>query len=141
MYVGNVILVILNLPLIGLFVRILYLPVGILMSGILLIALTGVYSVNTSATEVYLAMMFAIAGYAFRSLDIPVAPLILGTVLGGLMEQAFRQGMTISGGNPSIFLSSAVCVILALLSVVSLATPVVQHIRKRAERPGAVPAS
>ncbi len=131
MYVGNVILVILNLPLIGLFVRILYLPVGILMSGILLIALTGVYSVNTSATEVYMAMLFAIAGFAFRRYDIPVAPLILGAVLGGLMEQAFRQGMTISSGNPSIFLSSTVCVVLALLSVASLATPVLQHMRKR----------
>ena len=81
MYVGNVILVILNLPLIGLFVRILYLPPGVLISAIILIALTGVYSVNTSMTEVYLALGFAILGYFFRRASIPVAPLVLGVVL------------------------------------------------------------
>lgn len=130
MYIGNVILVILNLPLIGLFVRILYLPVGIFLSAILLIALKGVYSVNTSATEVYLALAFAAAGYVFRRADVPAAPLVLGVVLGGLMEQSFRQGMTISGGDPSIFLSSMICVILALMTVGSLATPLIQQHRR-----------
>lgn len=131
MYIGNVILVILNLPLIGLFVRILYLPVGILMSAILLIALTGVYSVNTSATEVYLAMGCAFIGYLFKLADIPLAPLVLGVVLGGLMEQSFRQGMTISEGNPAIFLSSTVCAVLALMILFSIFAPMIQQYRRR----------
>jgi putative tricarboxylic transport membrane protein len=131
MYLGNIILLIMNLPLIGLFVRILYLPTGILLSGILIVALTGVYSVNNSITEVYLALAFSLVGYFFRRADIPVAPLILGVVLGGLMEQAFRQGMTISSGNPMIFLSTTVCLILAAFTVASLLTPVIQTLRRR----------
>ncbi|TCK30399.1 putative tricarboxylic transport membrane protein [Ancylobacter aquaticus] len=136
MYVGNVILLVLNLPLIGLFVRILYLPSGILMAGILVVALTGVYSVNNSITEVYLALGFAVVGYFFRKAAIPVAPLILGVVLGNLMEQAFRQGMTISGGDPLIFLSTPVCLILAAFTLFSLLAPTAQHIWSR-RRPSA----
>jgi putative tricarboxylic transport membrane protein len=128
MYLGNIILLVLNLPLIGLFVRILYLPSGILLTGILIVALTGVYSVNNSITEVYLALAFAIVGYFFRKAEIPVAPLVLGVVLGGLMEQAFRQGMTISSGDPMIFLSTPVCLILAVLTLGSVLMPVFQQL-------------
>ena len=91
MYVGNVMLLILNLPLIGMFVRMLYLPVGILLSGILLIALTGVYSVNTSVTEVYLAMGFAVTRLHFPPRRHSRRAAHPGLVLGGMMEQAFRR--------------------------------------------------
>jgi putative tricarboxylic transport membrane protein len=131
MYLGNIILLVLNLPLIGLFVRILYLPTGILLSGILIVAITGVYSVNNSITEVYLALAFSLVGYFFRRADIPVAPLILGVVLGGLMEQAYRQGMTISGGDPMIFLSTTTCLILAAFTLASLLMPVIQAVKRR----------
>ena len=140
MYLGNVILLVLNLPLIGLFVRILYLPSGILLAGILVVALTGVYSVNSSITEVYLALGFAVVGYFFRKAEIPVAPLILGVVLGNLMEQAFRQGMTISSGNPLIFLSTPVCLVLAALTACSLLMPLIQLAwsrRRRSQRAAA----
>ena len=131
MYLGNIILLILNLPLIGLFVRILYLPPGILLTGILATAVTGIYSVNTNIAELYFALGFAVVGHYFRKAKIPVAPLILGIVLGGLMEQAFRQGMTISGGNPLIFLASTPCIILALMAIGSLMAPVFGMLFKR----------
>src|SRR5688572_16349485 len=123
MYVGNVMLLILNLPLIGLFVRLLYIPSGILMPLILAISTIGVYAINGNPVELYIGLIFGILGYIFRKVDIPVAPMVLSLVLGGIMEQSFRQAMTISGGNPKIFVGSTICVILVVLSVVSILLP------------------
>lgn len=120
MYVGNVLLLVLNLPLVGLFARILYVPPGILLALILGIAAAGVYSFNTQVFDLYLALAFGVAGVAFRKLDIPRAPLVFGLILGGLLEQSFRQAMTISSGSPLIFLSSPIAVFLLLCSAVSV---------------------
>src|SRR3984885_69890 len=94
MYVGNVMLLVLNLPLVGLFARVLYAPPGILLVIILGIASVGVYSFGTQVFDLYLALGFGCAGYIFRKLDIPRAPLVFGLILGGLLEQSFRQAMT-----------------------------------------------
>jgi len=134
MYIGNIMLLILNIPLIGLFVRLLYIPGGILMPLILAISTIGVYAINGNVVELYFGLMFGVAGYVFRKVDIPLAPMILSLVLGGIMEQSFRQAMTISGGNPKIFVGSAICVTLVALSIISIFLPV---ILKRIEAMGA----
>jgi putative tricarboxylic transport membrane protein len=120
MYVGNVLLLVLNLPLVGVFARILYVPPGVLLVLILGIAAAGIYSFNTQVFDLYLALAFGVAGYAFRKLDIPRGPLIFGVILGGLLEQSFRQAMTISSGSPLIFISSPIAGFLLLCSVVSV---------------------
>jgi putative tricarboxylic transport membrane protein len=123
MYVGNVMLLILNLPLIGLFVRLLYIPGGILMPLIMAISTIGIYAINGNPVELYIGLMFGVLGFIFRKVDIPVAPMVLSLVLGGMMEQSFRQAMTISGANPKIFVGSAICLVLLALSVLSVALP------------------
>ena len=125
MYIGNLMLLILNLPLIGIFVRILYTPTGILLPLILAISAIGVYSINGNTLELQMALMFGIAGYVFRKIDIPLAPMVLALVLGGIMEQSFRQAMTISGANPSVFVGSGICITLLVLAVIVLLLPVI----------------
>ena len=112
MYIGNIMLVILNLPLIGIFVRLLYIPTAILYPIIIAISVIGAYAINGSMTDLYLILFFGIIGYVFDKVDIPIAPLVLSLVLGGMMEQSFRQAMTISGGNPQIFVNSTITVTL-----------------------------
>jgi putative tricarboxylic transport membrane protein len=123
MYIGNVMLIILNLPLIGLFVRLLYIPAGMLYPLIVAISVIGIYAGNGSILDLYLLLFFGVVGYIFDKVDIPVAPLVLSLVLGGIMEQSFRQAMTISGGNPKIFVGSTITVTLIVLSVFSIAMP------------------
>jgi putative tricarboxylic transport membrane protein len=123
MYVGNVMLLILNLPLIGLFVRLLYIPSGILYPLIVAISVIGIYAINGDVVELYFMLFFGVIGYIFDKVDIPVAPLVLSVVLGSMMEQSFRQAMTISSGNPVIFVSSGITVTLVVLSVISISMP------------------
>ena len=125
MYIGNIMLLILNLPLIGIFVRILYIPTGILLALILAISAIGVYSINGNTLELQMALMFGVIGYLFRKIDIPLAPMVLALVLGGIMEQSFRQAMTISGADPKIFIGSGISITLLILAVVMLVLPVV----------------
>jgi putative tricarboxylic transport membrane protein len=131
MYLGNVMLLLLNLPLVGLFVRVLYIPTGILLPLILAISSIGVYSVNYSVFDLYLALAFGGLGYAFRKLDIPAAPLVLALVLGGMMEQSFRQAMTISSANPMVFLQSGISVTLLAAAVASVALPLWMSRRRK----------
>jgi len=123
MYIGNIMLLILNLPLIGIFVRLLYIPAGILMPLILAISTIGIYAINSNLVELYIGLIFGVLGYVFRKVDIPVAPMVLALVLGAMMEQSFRQAMTISGGNPKILVTSTICVVLAVVSAISILLP------------------
>ncbi|MCW5575455.1 MAG: tripartite tricarboxylate transporter permease [Burkholderiales bacterium] len=123
MYIGNVMLVILNLPLIGLFVRLLYIPQGILYPMIVAISAIGAYAINGSVVDLWLILIFGVIGYIFDKVDIPVAPLVLSLVLGGMMEQSFRQAMTISGGDLKIFYGSGITVTLLVMSLISVLLP------------------
>jgi putative tricarboxylic transport membrane protein len=120
MYVGNLMLLVLNLPLVGVFARVLYVPPGILLVLILGIASAGVYSFNMDSFDLFLALFFGVLGYAFRKLDIPKAPLIFGLILGHTVEQSFRQAMTISSGSLMIFLQSPISVFLLLCAAGSV---------------------
>jgi putative tricarboxylic transport membrane protein len=125
MYIGNIMLVILNLPLIGLFVRLLYIPQGILYPLIVAISAIGAYAINGSTVDLWLILMFGVIGYVFDKVDIPVAPLVLSLVLGGMMEQSFRQAMTISGGDVKVFYGSAITITLLVMSAISVILPFV----------------
>ena len=136
MYIGNVMLLILNLPLIGIFVQLLKIPSGILYPLIIAISVIGAYAINGSMTDLYLILVFGVVGYVFDKIDIPVAPLVLSLVLGGMMEQSFRQAMTISGANPKIFFSSAITITLVVMSVISILLPFILPILKKYKEEG-----
>ncbi len=123
MYIGNVMLLLLNLPLIGLFVRLLYIPTGLLLPLIIAISTIGVYAINGNVAELFMTLFFGVLGYAFRKVEIPAAPLVLAMVLGGTMEQSFRQAMTLSEGSPKIFVSSGISITLLALAALAVSLP------------------
>jgi TctA family transporter len=114
--------VILNLPLIGIWIKLLTVPYRILYPAILLFCCVGAYSINNNVFDVFVTIPFAILGYVFRKLDCEPAPLLLGLVLGKLMEEYLRRAMTISRGDWSVFvtrpLSATLLAIAAVLLVI-----------------------
>ncbi len=108
MYIGNVILLILNVPLVGIFVSLLRVPYAWLSPIVVLASIVGVYSVNASAVEIWLMIVFGLIGYVLRKFRFDVAPLLLAVVLGDRMELAFRRSLTISDGDYSIFIEGTV---------------------------------
>jgi putative tricarboxylic transport membrane protein len=132
MYVGNVMLLLLNLPLIFIFVRLLYIPKGLLFPLVLVLSTIGIFAINNLEFELFLCLLFGLLGVVFRKLDIPLAPMVLAVVLGSLMEQSFRQAMTISGGSLSIFLHGGVSIGLAVLCVAILVYTIFKSLIKRA---------
>ena len=123
MYVGNVMLLILNLPLIPLFAQILKLPVYALYPIIFGISIVGVYSVSGSLFDVWMLAAFGLLGYLMRKLDYPSAPLILGLVLGDNMERALRQSLMMSQGDVSILVSRPISAVMLFLAVLILIVP------------------
>lgn len=118
-WIGNVLLVILNVPLIGLWVRVLLIPYHLLYPAVLMFICIGVYTVNNNPFDVGLVLFFGALGYLLRLLEMPTAPVLLGFVLGPLMEEHFRRAMLISRGDVMVFLerpiSGTVLAITALL--------------------------
>ena len=119
MYPGNILLLILNLPLIGVWIQLLKVPYRILCALILLFCLIGVYSLNNSIFEIYLMGGFRILGYIFKKLDFEPAPLILAVVLGPMLEDTLKHTLLISGGDLTVFFSRPISA--AFLSVVATA--------------------
>jgi putative tricarboxylic transport membrane protein len=116
MYIGNLILIILNLPLVGLFIHLLKVPFRILFPVIMLICLVGTYSVNSSRFELGILMAFGVAGYVFKKIQYDFAPCILALILGPSLERAFRQSLMRSGGSFSIFMESPIALTLLVLT-------------------------
>lgn len=106
MWIGNVMLVLLNLPLVGIWVKLLSVPYKYLFPGIIMFSCIGVYSSNFSTFELYLTAIVGVLGVVLRYLRFEPAPLVLGFVLGPLMEEHFRRAMTFSGGDYKVFISS-----------------------------------
>jgi putative tricarboxylic transport membrane protein len=122
MYIGNAFLLVLNLPLIGLWVKLLKVPYRILFPYLIFFCIIGSYSINNSIFDVLVMLLFGIIGYLFRKLEYEPAPLVLAFVLGPMLENAMRQSLLISRGSLSIFFErgiSLTCLILALLLLVS----------------------
>ncbi|MGZ9005859.1 MAG: tripartite tricarboxylate transporter permease, partial [Burkholderiales bacterium] len=127
MYVGNVMLLILNIPLIPLFAQILKLPVALLYPVIFGISIVGVYSVSSSLFDVGMLSAFGLLGYLMRRLDYPSAPLILGLVLGDSMERALRQSLMMSQGDLGILVSRPISAVMLALALVILLLPLARR--------------
>jgi TctA family transporter len=135
MWIGNAMLVIINLPLIGMWVQLLKVPYRFLYLAILLFCGIGVYTVNNSAAAVLLAAFFGVAGFIFTRLECEPAPMILGFVLGPLMEENLRRAMRISSGDPMIFLQRPISLgllIAAFLLCLLVALPAIRSKREEA---------
>jgi len=133
MWVGNVMLVLLNLPLIGLWVKLLSIPYRALFAAIVLFACIGCYSINQNVFDVYAIAFFGVLGYVLIRMDCEPAPLLLGFVLGPLLEEHLRRAMIISRGDPMTFLTrplSATLLGLALLAVIVAVLPSIRRKRK-----------
>ena len=120
--VGNVMLLVLNLPFVGLWARLLRLPYQYLCVGTLLFCIIGAYSLNQSIFDVGLMIGFGIVGYFLRKLDLPIAPAVLGLILGPFMEKSLRTSLEMSGGDFSIFIERPLCLALLLLAGLVLLT-------------------
>jgi putative tricarboxylic transport membrane protein len=139
MYIGNVVLVLLNLPLVPVFASILRIPYHILYPGIIVVSIVGVYSINRSMFDLWLLVFFGLLGYVMRKADFPTAPLVLAFVLGPLFEQAVRRSLVISQGSPAIFVTRPWAVAFLILTVLLSLGPLVGRVLSRA-RPAQVPA-
>jgi putative tricarboxylic transport membrane protein len=133
MWIGNLMLVIINLPLIGMWVQLLKVPYRFLYLAILLFCGIGVYTVSNSSAAVLLAAFFGVAGYVFYKLECEPAPLILGFVLGPLMEENLRRAMRISGGDPLIFVQRPISLALLIASLALLVIVALPAIRSKRE--------
>jgi putative tricarboxylic transport membrane protein len=123
MYMGNVMLVILNLPLISLWVQILKVPYSLLYVFIVLICQIGAYSVNNDVNDVLMINIFGLAGYLMKRYDFEGAPLILGLVLGRMLENSLRRSMMIAEGNPLVFFTRPISAVFLLIALVFLLSP------------------
>jgi putative tricarboxylic transport membrane protein len=123
MYIGNIMLLLLNLPLVGIFVKVLRTPLGILMPIILLLCIVGVFAVNNSQTDVIIMFVAGILGYMFRKLKFPVAPLILAIVIGPMMEDSLRQSLMLSQGDLMIFWDQPLARCLFLMAAIIMISP------------------
>jgi putative tricarboxylic transport membrane protein len=132
LYIGNVMLLVLNLPLVGLWVRLLSIPQPLLYGGILVFSTLGVYSMNNSTFDLVLLLIVGVIGFLMRRHDFPVAPCIIGLILGPLAEAQFRRALMISQGDPSVFVSHPLSAVLLALAAAVLVLPVIFRRMKHA---------
>ena len=130
MYIGNLILLFLNLPMIPIFAKLLTIPRAILAPMIIFFSLTGVYLVSFNLFDLYLMIAFALVAVWLRRRAFPMAPLLLGFILGGLLEDNLRRSLIISDGNLSYLLDRPISVLLAALIVLALITPLARKRRR-----------
>jgi putative tricarboxylic transport membrane protein len=133
MWVGNFFLVVLNLPMIGLWVRMLTVPYHLLYPAILVFCAIGVFSLNNSTFDVYLMALFGILGYVLSKLDCEPAPLLLGFILGPMMEEYLRRAMVLSRGDPMVFVERPISATMLGLAVIGLIVVLLPSIRKKRE--------
>jgi len=133
MWVGNFMLVLLNLPLIGLWVRMLTIPYYVLFPAIIAFSCIGVYSINNNAFDLYAVAVFGLLGYTLVKLGCEPAPLLLGFVLGPLLEENLRRAMIISRGDPTVFVTRPLSLALILLAVAVLVVVFMPSVAKKRE--------
>jgi TctA family transporter len=131
--VGNLLLVVLNLPLIGLWVKLLSVEYRFLYPAILIFCCIGVYSINNATMDVYLTALFGFIGYLFLKLDTEPAPLLLGFVLGPMMEENLRRALLLSRGSPEVFFTRPISLTLLIISAALLIIVMLPNISKKRE--------
>ena len=130
MWIGNVMLLVINLPMIGMWVKLLQVPYKFLYPAILVFCAIGAYSVNNNVFDVYSTAMFAVIGYLFNKLRLEPAPLLIGFVLGPMMEEHLRRAMLLSRGDPMVFLQRPISASMLAIGAVALAAMLLPNLRK-----------
>jgi TctA family transporter len=133
MWIGNLMLLVLNLPLIGLWVKMISIPYHLLFPIIIVFCAIGVFSVNNSTFDVYAMALFGIVGYVFRKLDAEPAPLLLAFILGPMMEEFLRRTLLFSKGDPSVLMTRPISAVLLLLAVALLIAVILPSVRRKRE--------
>jgi putative tricarboxylic transport membrane protein len=134
MYIGNIMLLILNLPLIGLWVRALRIPYSILFPLILLFCLIGSYSLKNNIGDVFVMIIFGFLGYLMRKYKYDTPPLVLAFVLGPIMEASLRRSLLLSNGSPLIFFQRPISIGLLLVTFLLLASSNIPALRRKREK-------
>ncbi len=130
-WIGNIVLVILNVPMIGLWIRVLTIPYHILYPAIVMFICIGTYAVNNNVFDVYAVLVFGVAGYILRILNFEPAPLLLGYVLGPMLEENFRRAMLLSRGSMQTFIERPISMWVLLLTIILLAWGLWSSLRQR----------
>jgi len=133
MWIGNLMLVVLNLPLIGIWVKLLQVPYRLLYPAILLFCCIGVYSIQNSVFDVFLTAIFGVLGWIFVKLECEPAPLLLGFILGPMMEENLRRAMLLSRGDPTVFVTRPISAVMLAMAVGLLLIIVAPSVRKKRE--------
>jgi putative tricarboxylic transport membrane protein len=131
LYIGNIMLLVLNLPLIALWVKMLRIPEPLLYGGILVFATIGTYGISQSWIDLLLLYLMGGMGFLMRRFDFPTAPVIIGMILGPLAEQEFRRAMTISQGDLMIFIEKPLSLALLLIALLALLGPKIWGLVRR----------
>jgi putative tricarboxylic transport membrane protein len=131
LYIGNLLLLVINLPLISIWVRMLKIPFPLLLPFILIIAITGTYATNSSLTEVYITLIFGVIGYFMKHANLPAAPVIMGIVLGPMLETHFRRALILSKGSYATFFTHPISAVFVCAAIVSVLYPVIRWAVKR----------
>ncbi len=131
LYIGNVLLLVLNLPMAGVWVKLLAIPRPWLYAGILVFASMGVYTLNNNIVDLVILWVIGILGFGMRVLDVPVAPCVVGLILGPLAEQQFRRALAISQGDASVFFTHPISLALLIIAVMLVIAPIVMRRRQR----------
>ena len=133
--IANFVLLLMNVPMVKIFVRVLQVPAWILMPGVTMISFVGIYSLSSSYFDLLLMVGFGVLGYVLRKLDIPTVPVILGILLGGNMEDALRRAMVISEGDFSYLFSSPIAIGLWVMAIIGFIAPMfLRGILKKPQR-------
>lgn len=133
MWIGNLMLLVLNLPLVGVWAKLVTVPYDILYPAIMVFCAIGVFTLNNNTFDIYLMLLFGAIGYVFIKLDCEPAPMLLGVVLGPMMEDNLRRAMLLSRGDPTIFIDrpiSAALLAAAVAAVVAVAAPTLRAQRE-----------
>jgi putative tricarboxylic transport membrane protein len=132
LYLGNALLLVLNLPLVGMWVRLLNIPRQWLYAGILVFATMGAYTLNNNVVDLVILWLIGLMGFGMRILGVPIAPCVVGLILGPLAEQQFRRALAISQGDPSVFFTHPLALVLLLIAVLLVIAPIILRRRRAA---------
>ena len=133
MWIGNLMLVVLNLPMIQIWVKLLQVPYRLLYPAILVFCCIGVYSINNSVFDVFMTAGFGILGWLFVKLECEPAPLLLGFILGPMMEENLRRALLLSRGDPTVFVTRPISAVMLAMAVALLLIIVAPAVRKTRE--------
>jgi len=133
MYIGNGVLLLLNLPLVGIWVQVLRVPYYILAPFVILLCIVGVYSTRTNVFDIWVMILFGVIGYIFRKLAFEPGPLLLAFVLGTISERSFRQSLLMSKGSPFIFFNRPVSAVLMIVLSVLILTQIILFLKRKSQ--------